>query len=420
MVTDPPGDPLEAELEAELAALGEFDEFDPTLDPEVLAQLPSAEEIEQIDDPEELQRIARLLGMDDLDGMGDLGLDLGIPTWEWETTLIGSLGYKDNILLQPEPTESSGFWRTDLESLLWRYPDGHTEFVAMLGFTDIRYFSTEETDGEQSGFLHGSWDWMTTSWSTLSLPGQVLYQDQVLDMSVTEAEPTIGQIQVFSFSVDPEWGVALTRDLGLAVVGLYRSDIFKAGPDDFQDAGGRVRLNYSPSFWGDFELRHSVFQRDFETRLQYTSGGRPIPDTELKVLERHTEGRFKFKFRPKARWTFDTKVGYLEYRDNGSGYFDYDRRRAGLEVVWTPGPWRVLVQGGISEYDFLSQIIYIEETDELEQREKEDLYGQFRVERNLSDTLRWHFDLEAERSTTNEEYGTYNTYTVHSGVAWSF
>jgi len=388
------------------------------------------EDLEGIDDPsmlddienfEDLEQFRGLPGFEDLDGddpTTDLNLEL--PTWDFVTTLAGSLGYRDNILLRPVDGESSGFWRTDLESMLWRYPDGNTEFVAMIGFTDVRYFSAEETDGEQTAFFHAAWDWNTTPWSTLSLPAQVLYQDQVLDFSATEAETAIGQVQVFSFSINPEWSVAAGESLEVGVAGLYRTDHFRAGPDDFQDVGGHLRAVYKLGLWADLDLRYMVFRRDYATRIQYNEFGKPLPDTKLKADQRQVEGRFNLKFDPESDWSVKAKVGYLEYRDNGSGYFDYDRSRLGLELTWTPGPWRFMISGSRIHYDYLLQTIFNEDTVQIEPRAKDDFYGQFRIERDLSESLGWHFDCEAERSATNDFYGTYNAVGLYTGVGWTF
>jgi hypothetical protein len=395
-----------------------------------LKGVPGFEDLEGIDDPtmlndiedlEDLEQFKGLPGFEDLENDALMAeLDLQLPTWDFETSLAGSLGYKDNILLRPVDGESSGFWRTDLESMLWRYPDGKTEFVAMLGFTDVRYFSAEETDGEQTVFLHAAWDWNTTGWSTFSLPAQVLYQDQVLDFSATEAETVIGQVQVFSFSTNPEWNVAAGENLEVGISGLYRVDHFREGPDDFQDAGGRLRANYKFGLWADLDLRYTIFRRDFATRVQYTAGGRPIVGTELQADQRRAEGRFNLKFDPDSDWAVKAKVGHLEYRDNGSGYFDYDRSRLGLELTWTPGPWRFFLSGSRGHYDYLLQTIFNEESGQIEQREKDDFYGQFRIERTLNESFGWHFDGEAERSETNDFYGTYNAVAVFSGITWTF
>jgi hypothetical protein len=395
-----------------------------------LKGVPGFEDLEGIDDPsvlddvddlEELEQFKGLPGFEDLeDDQPAAALEIDLPTWEFETSLAGSLGYRDNILLRPVDGESSGFWRTDFESMLWRFPDGRTEFVSMLGFSDVRYFSADETDGEQTAFFHSAWDWNTTDWSTLSLPVQALYQDQVLDFSATEAETAIGQVQVFSFSTNPEWNVAFGERLEVGLSGLYRVDHFREGPDDFQDVGGRLGAVYNLGLWADLELRFTVFRRDFETRVQYTAGGRPLIGTELLVNQRRGEGRFNLKFGPESHWAIKAKVGHLEYRDNGSGYFDYDRSRLGLELTWTPGPWRFLLLGSRSHYDYLLQTIFDENTEQIEQRAKDDYYGQVRIERDLNESFRWQFDCEAERSVTNDFYGTYTAVGVYSGIAWRF
>jgi hypothetical protein len=387
------------------------------------------EDLEGIDDPsilddienlEDLGQFKGLPGFDNLDGEEAPELDLELPTWDFETTLTGSMGYKDNILLRPIDGESSGFWRTDIEGMLWRYPDGKTEFVSMFGFTDVRYFSAEETDGEQTAFLYASFDWTTTNWLSLTLPGQVLYQDQVLDFSVTEAESVIGQVQVFSFSTNPEWNIAVNETLDIGVSGLFRSDSFENGPDDFQDVGGRLIVVYRLGLWGDIDLLYKHYRRDYATRVQYTAGGRPMIGTELMPRHRVAEGRFDVKFGPESELRIEAKGDYVENRGNGAGYFDYDRARVGLEFTWTPGPWRFRLLGSITRYEYLLQTVWIEDASQLETRMKDDRYVQFRIERRLSEGLWWHLDCEGEQSTTNDFYGSYDSTAAYSGMSWIF
>lgn len=376
------------------------------------------EDLEGFDDPDALddvENLENLIGFEELLKEEDLNLEL--PTWDFEASLSGSLGYKDNILLQPVPTESSAYWRTGLELFLWRLPKGRTEFILMFDAVDVRYFSTDETDGEDMVFLHGAFNWVTTDWSKLGIKGQVVYQDQVLDMSANESQPYIGQVEVFSYSFDPEWEVSLTRDLTVAVSGLARADRFLEGPDDFNDLGARFGLGYRLGLWGELDLKATALQRDYATRLQYTAGGRPILGTSLGVDQRSAEARLQVGGGSDSRWRFRTKLVWLEQRDNGSGYFDYNRATVGLELNWTPGPWRFTLGGDFHLYEYLTQTVWVEG---IESRQKDDFYGRFRTEYRWSETWQAHFEAEWESSQTNDVYGTYDATNVFAGVSWTF
>lgn len=375
--------------------------------------------LDGVDDLKELEQFEQLLEGEDL----DLDLNFELPTWDFETTLKGSLGYKHNILLQPEstestePIESSGFWRTGLEMFLWRLPEGRTEFILMADATDVRYFHTDETDGEQTAFLHGAFNWLATDWSKLSLKGQVVYQDQVLDMSANERYPYIGQVQVFSYNLDPVWEVSLNRNLTVALTGIARADRFRQGPDDFDDLGGRIGVGYRFGLWGELDLRYTVLNRDYATRIQYTAGGRPLVGTSLSIDQQNAVLRFRIGTGTDARWKLRTKLAWLQYRDNGSGYFDYDRSTVGLELTWSPGPWLFVLGGDFHRYDYLVQTVWV---GQLENRRKDDFFATLRVERPLTESLRWHFEGLWESSETNAVYGTYDAGSFFTGVGWTF
>ena len=380
------------------------------------------EDLEGIDDPaalDDLESIEDLEELEKLIGLEGLDLDLRMPTWDHEATLSGSIGYNDNPLLQPagQDPEASGFWQTGVEFFLWRLPTDGTEFILMVDATDLRYFSTIETDGDQVAFLHGSWSWITADWSRVSLKAQAIYQDQVLDLSANELEPYIGPVEVLSSSVEPEWELTLTRDLSVSASGLIRTDRFQEGPDDFDDLGGRVGVGYRLKQWGELEIRYSAYTRDYATRVQYTAGGRPLFGTHLSVDHRETEARFLLRSVPDGGWTLRTKLGHLQFRDNGSGFFDYDRAMGGLELSWSPGQWRFTARGDYHRYDFLSQTVW---TGRLENRLKEDTFASLRVERDLTGSLRWHLEGEWEMSRTNDVYGDYDAVSGSTGLAWSF
>ncbi len=386
-----------------------------------LKGLEGFEDLEGFDDPDALDDIEDLEDLEDLEGFEELleeeGLDLELPIWEFESTVSGSLGYKDNILLQPVPTESSAFWRTGLELFLWRLPKGKTEFMLVFDATDVRFFSTDETDGEQVAFLHSAFNWLMTDWSKLGIKGQVVYQDQVLDMSANESEPFIGQVQVFSYTFDPEWEVSLTRDLTVAVTGLARADRFREGPDDFDDLGGRFGVGYRMGLWGELDLRLSALQRDYATRLQYTAGGRPILGSKLSVDQKAAELRFKLGVSSNSRWAFRTKLAWLEQRDNGSSYFDYNRATLGLELSWRPKLWRFTLGADFHHYEYLTQTVWV---GELESRQKDDFYARFLTERRLTESLSWQLEAGWESSQTNDVYGNYDATNIFTGVSWTF
>lgn len=383
-----------------------------------LKGLEGFEDLEGFDDPNALDDLDDL---EDLEGFEDLlaeeDLELELPTWEFEGTLSGSLGYKDNVLLQPVPTESSGFWRTGLEMFLWRLPEKSTEFILMLDAVDVRYFTTDETDGEQMAFLHGAFNWVTADWSKLGIKGQVVYQDQVLDMSANESDTYIGQVQVFSYVFDPEWEVSLTRDLTVAVSGLARADRYRQGPDDFEDIGGRLGLGYRIGTWTAIDLKVTALQRDYATREQYTAGGRPVLGTSLSVDQRTADLRVQLGGGPESRWKLRPKVAWLEQRDNGSGYFDYNRATIGLQLTWTQAPWRFTLGGDFYHYEYLTQTVWV---GQLERRKKDDFYGRIRTEYRFSESWRAHLELEWESSRTNEAYGTYDATNAFTGISWTF
>ena len=106
-----------------------------------------------------------------------------------------------------------------------------------------------------------------------------------------------------------------------------------------------------------------------------------------------------------AEWKAQTRLSVLDYRDNGSGYFDYRQRALRERVKWERGPWMAELEGGARRRDFSVQTVGIGLSPPL--RVKEVYFGNFRVERKISDRWKMFAEDKWERSRCNDPVASY-------------
>src|SRR5688572_24130251 len=117
----------------------------------------------------------------------NLDLPIALPKWVHDLGLKTGAGYRDNVALSSQSPQASAFIATGLELIYLRLPENDTRFTFFLSAEDLHYLSPEPVDKEQTAFLQTL---VTTDcglgWQ-VSIAAEYVYQDQVLDVSATEA-----------------------------------------------------------------------------------------------------------------------------------------------------------------------------------------------------------------------------------------
>src|SRR5262245_16057630 len=106
--------------------------------------------------------------------------------WDHTFTVKAGLGYKDNLTLAPQATESSPFVGTALEALVLRQYESGNQLLALATFEDNRFWQGKTVNHEDLGIAQAEWRhfWPNDWQAALGLEG--IYIDQVVDLSVTE------------------------------------------------------------------------------------------------------------------------------------------------------------------------------------------------------------------------------------------
>jgi hypothetical protein len=338
--------------------------------------------------------------------------------WHPSASARASLGWRDNVLLSPFSPLARGFARGELEALLLRPMQNRWEFISFLNGDVLRYFSPPpETRGEQQWSLHTEGRWQPLDRARLALKGAGYMRDMVIDLSETEAQRVVAPTRVRG-----GYAVAATR---ITFGRLQVEPWFQVRHTDYRDyggdydearAGGRVEWRHSEALavsasW--FEAR-----RSYDERMQFNAGGRALAGTHLRFRQRDGEVKVSTGWNGGGEWTLAGSVGQLENRDRSSGYFDYDQKRARLEMDWSRAAWRLNLDADARRMDYLVQTVGAGIAPP--PRISDDHEITLRVERELDSRWTLFGEHRWERSRSNEIEFRYRANTVLAGAQRDF
>ncbi len=367
----------------------------------------------------------------------DAGLDdlLGeLPLWEQFYTIRGGLGYNDNILYSDLNQQSSPMLVTGFDATLFRLPLDGTQLNLYASVDDRRYLDggtvTNFTGGSAStnriddlrgermilGILQLTHDFTTNLQAGIA--GQYAYQDQVLDVSVTEVDLSTLPVVGNQFLARVEGLARFADDLELQAKFDWQRQIFEQEEvDGYYEYGPRATLAWEISERGNLELAYGIARRDYDTRPEYAEDGAPIDGTRLRYLTQVAELEWEQHLDAARRWRLLARGGFGHNRDSGSGYFDYDRYSASLQLRYRSAPWEVELRGRLSWYQYA-----VQRSDENpgELRDRFTTLATLRASRMVHRALRIFTEYEFEQAESNLSYDGYTANVVTAGVEWEF
>ena len=339
--------------------------------------------------------------------------------WERSLALRASAGWRDNILLSAFAPISRGFGRAELDAFVWRPMHNAWETIAYLNGDVLRYFSPgPDTEGEQQWLGHGEVRWQPLEAARLALKADGFFHDAVIDLSTTQGIPEAVQTKTHGGFATLVARFTLPRGFAFEPIGQLKRTDFREFAGDYDETVGGARLEWRHSD----ALRVSVggVERDrrYKQRVEYTAGGRALPNTRLRFRQREGDVKLASTFQAGGRWTTSIGAGYLENRDRASGYFDYNQKRASLAIAWERAQWTISLDGDARRMDYLVQTVGagIAPPPRIA-----DLFeAELRVERELN--ARWTLFAEYawERDRSNEPEFNYRANTALAGVQRTF
>ena len=340
-----------------------------------------------------------------------------ISPWTWTTDVWSDGGYQDNLLLSRDAREASPFVRLGADLGLMRLPLGRFHFSAAVSAEEKRFTAGQTVDHERvvSANTEMSWD-LGRFWQS-TLNGQYLYQDQVIDASITDTNLSSLPVQGHTFELKP----GLRRDISggwWVEVGanLTRQTYQQADLDDYWEIGPRAQLGHRYGPRSEWSLELGVLERAYDQRETYTVDGNPIGGQPLSYRIPSLTFLVRQFWDQPRHWRTLTKFNLERNADNGSGYFNYDRFSLSQQLRYHTRTWELKGQARVARYQYDLQ----RADDGLQARQKDTLRALLRVERSLFSGLRIHAEYEYERALSNREIDGYAVNTFSAGLGWEF
>lgn len=336
--------------------------------------------------------------------------------WDKTVNLRGALGYKDNILLSRFQDDSSAFWQTTADFILFRYGETPWDLTVFLSGEDRRYFSSETVEKEQLLLSHinvgrriGE-DWKAGT------ELEYYYLDQVVDASATEAVFLSLPVKSHSIVGAPYVRRELPWNSHVKIEMEVRRQFFNEPLDDYWEAGPKITFEKRYGHRSDVSLSYAFRERDYDTRRHLNNEFEVIPGTSLSFQQHEVELTADHSWDQERRWRSRLRIGYERNQDNGPGFFDYDKYRLSKRFSYIGEKWEASVEGKLLLYDYRTQPVLAED----ETRERKEYSLALRLERQLTTGLLWFFESDHEWSESNLILDEYQVNTVMSGVDWEF
>ena len=328
--------------------------------------------------------------------------------WDFNAFSRLGWGYSDNVLLATVNPQTGNYLRTDVELFLSKLPDEKGEFLSFISGSDLRYSGVEGADKEMLWLFDSEWKRYLSDKFNGMLKAQYVYFDQIIDLSLSERQEsaTRQRIQYHGYGLGSgleylpggsntfSFEAMLTREEFAQVLG--------------QDWLGRLELAWERPVWKGAEITTKILaeKRDYDDRYQRNPlNFREIEDAPLKVNRTSASIELSQGWGKSELVTTALETRYLQNRDNGSGFYDYNQWTIdfSLDAIWNS--WETTLVAGLDDTKFPIQPI---ERFSTTLRKKTDYWAEFFVRKKIMKRISLYLLLEYEESQSNVEGDDYD------------
>jgi hypothetical protein len=342
-----------------------------------------------------------------------------LPAWSATASVETGFGYKDNLLLSHAGEEGSGFARGGVNAIASHLRLGErTDYSFGLTAEGTRYFSNTSVDHEAKAFAVAKWRYHAEEKFKFTFDVQGYYQDQVFDVSDTDAQRIVAQLKVAGAIVGPTVRWAPVSWLWIEARAVGKRASYQDSDFNHDVGDGTLRVGWRPGARFELSLAGMERSRDYDSHPQYSVSGRALTGTHLKITEHETELRADVTWDAAGHWKTSTYGGSRDFHDNGSGYMNYRERKFAQEFDWAAGDWSVHAEGEAKHllYDVQTVGLGLDPP----RRVKEEFSAQLRVERKLNERWTIFAEYNWERNRCNDPIASYNMNEGLLGARWTW
>lgn len=339
--------------------------------------------------------------------------------WDTSLTLRSGGGHNSNPSLAylSSARKPSAFLEYGGDLMFFRLPAGGDSAYVFISGDDRRYLTADEVPGEQNFIAVANYTHESPSWWRAGSTFSYVYLHQYLDLS--EIDSGVGTARVrgnnlnFKPMVGMTWKTNWQGQLELPVSRQF----FSGTAGDFLDLGPLLTFTRRLDRGSQVSLAYGWTRRAYDD-TPFLTPDEPSGFGELEILRYNNVNlRWQQNWDADKHWSTTARFGLTTARDNGSGYYDYDRYRISGTVRYERKRWTLLIEGGVTWTDYLVQTV--SETDS-SLRYQHHLFASIRLEYLLWESLKWNAAFAYERSTGNLNADNYLVRTVSTGLEWEF
>ena len=345
--------------------------------------------------------------------------EFGLQLWERGGEIRFGLGYKDNPTLRARHPQGSPLWYSELEGYLYRLPINRWSTSLSLYGEDTRYFDSQTTDYES--FVYGDWmnQWIIGEADKVGIRLGAMYQDQVIDASITEE--ILETIQARGSELEAWLGWTHRWDSGVEVQveGGGGRQWYREPLDDYWEIGPRLNLDLPLGKQWKPYLEYEWMYRMYDTRHPMRRTGYLDFSTPLRYFRHRLEigVQWRASWGRKGRFSIESFIDYNRNDDNGDGYFAYHRVGGGFRVRYQSEGWWLESSFRTYGYLFDWQPVwgYWDKV-----RRKWDWTFRAEGRRRVNQEVWLFVYFTHEESTSNQPFDEYSANAVTGGILYKF
>ncbi len=331
--------------------------------------------------------------------------------WDGSLSLRTWSGYRDNPQLSSVNPMGSAFMAGGGELMIFRVPmDGWEAtfygLIEHLGYLEPGL--APETIGVFDARVRRIWPagWMA------GLGLEYFFLKQVFDASEIVGIPVVIPAEGHTLGFRPRAGREFGNGWRWEVEPELARQWLGEPLDNFLDTGARWQVVRSLGRGSEWSVSYRFRDRAFDVRPPRDESGLPLEGT-LRYGQHEWESIWKAHWDEKRHWRTTFRGGYLLSRDNGGGYFDYDRLHFGGQVRYSGDALEMRAEAKARWYSYP-----VQRADDLNgpRRRRSDVTFLVRGDWKVRPGLRIFAQYDMEISDENVTAADYRSTSVSGGV----
>jgi len=338
---------------------------------------------------------------------------------EWETIFTGEIGngYKDNVFLAHDDPQGAAFVSARAELLVLHFAPFGPRFNLFANADAHHYFGNDVSHQEYSSFNQAQFEYDFNERFQGSISAQYYYQDQLLDVSVSETNRQAVPVLGHTFNVRPGARVELSGQNWLAVETHATRQFFDEPLDDYWEAGLKLTAGHSYGWDSQITISYEPFWRPYDNDPARTASGAAITNSHRQSFQQDARLSWRHNWDEAKTWRTVLGIGARINTENGAGYFDYSRWFASAKIQYRAHGWEVSAEGRYANYDYQTQTLGLTNPTK---RNRSDWTTGLEVVRQLTEKVAWVTSYEYDTILSNDPLETYTVNTVSTSLRWEF